>query len=185
MTVAKLLEPFRDDQLTRSGKGMTAVDHTAVVERLLSDVGPYAFALVEILREQMPELVKKSTYPGGLMVTGAIATLTVEVDGRTVTITEAGGVENAQMIDGDGERVKHALSDAIKRCAMRLGLGLHVWAQRDVRPPLPSTGDALEAAGGDVERVKGYMAAEHEGARWGDLSASQRHTAIAALRCVA
>jgi hypothetical protein len=33
------------------------------------------------------------------------------------------------MKDGDGERLKHAASDALKRCAMRLGLGLHIWAQ--------------------------------------------------------
>jgi len=34
------------------------------------------------------------------------------------------------MKDGDGERLKHATSDALKRCAMRVGLGLSIWAQQ-------------------------------------------------------
>ena len=43
-----------------------------------------------------------------------------------VTVTAIGDVENDQ--GNDGTNAKHAESDAFKRCAMKIGLGLHLWA---------------------------------------------------------
>ena len=51
---------------------------------------------------------------------------TVEVDGKLVTVTSIGDVEHDQ--GSDGSNAKHAESDSFKRCAMKLGLGLHLWA---------------------------------------------------------
>jgi len=48
-----------------------------------------------------------------------IGTLTVVVDGKQYTVQ---GV-------GDGQDFKKAESDAVKRAAMKLGLGLELWAQ--------------------------------------------------------
>ena len=50
----------------------------------------------------------------------------VEVDEKKVTVTAIGDVENDQ--GNDGTNSKHAESDAFKRCAMKIGLGLHLWA---------------------------------------------------------
>jgi hypothetical protein len=49
------------------------------------------------------------------------------VDGDFVTITEVGDVEHPS--GNNASNLKNAASDALKRCAMRLGVGLHLWSQ--------------------------------------------------------
>jgi hypothetical protein len=92
------------------------VEHSVVSQRLLEVVGPHDFAIDRIV-----------TSPDGVVV-GCTATLTVEVDGRRVSITEVGDVERPDP-NANGTNLKNASSDAIKRCAMRLGVGLHLWSQ--------------------------------------------------------
>jgi len=60
-------------------------------------------------------------------VDGVILALKVTVDGKEVSVEEAGGIGTRSMSDS-GEALKDCISDAFKRCAMRLGLGLHLWA---------------------------------------------------------
>lgn len=93
------------------------VEHSVIVQRLLEIVGPYSFSIDQLV-----------TNPDGV-VSGCIGTLTVEVDGKMVSITEVGDVE--RVTDNNGSNGKNAASDCIKRCAMRLGLGLHMWAQEN------------------------------------------------------
>lgn len=100
------------------GKFGDYVSHSTVTERALSIVGPFSQEVVEVVRE-------------GGMVTGCILRITCEVDGRTVSVDEAGDVENPELKKTDGARLKDAVSDAHKRCWMRLGLGLHLWSQGD------------------------------------------------------
>ena len=56
---------------------------------------------------------------------------TVETDGRVTSIQEVGECENPNNWKTDGARLKACASDGIKRCAMRLGLGLHLWHKHD------------------------------------------------------
>ena len=65
------------------------------------------------------------------MVTGVVLALTVEIDGNLVTIEEVGDVEQPFNWKTDGARMKDAVSDAVKRCSMALGVGLHLWSQFD------------------------------------------------------
>ena len=60
------------------------------------------------------------------VVVGCFGKLTIEIDEKLVTVTSIGDVEIDQ--GNDGANAKHAESDAFKRCAMKLGLGLHLWA---------------------------------------------------------
>lgn len=116
----ELSKPF-PPQLVKTapqGKFGDYVAHSTVTERLLSSVGPFSFGVVELIRE-----------PDG-QVSGCIAELTATIDGRTVTIREIGEVEHLDR-HTDGSAAKNAASDALKRCAMRLGLGLHLWSGRD------------------------------------------------------
>jgi hypothetical protein len=157
----KLAEPIPARYVGANDKGMDAADHTVITQLLHLHAPGWSFEITEVLRSQVPEkTTKNNVYPGGLFVTGCVGRLTCELDGRVVAIEEAGGVELAGMKDGDGERLKHATSDALKRCAMRLGLGLHIWAQGsyfldrsldrrqgspvvaegDGKPPAPATG---------------------------------------------
>ena len=64
-----------------------------------------------------------------IVVNTDIGRLTAEVDGKKVVIEEVGSVERPTPIAG--EKAKDIASDAIKRCAMRLGLGLHLWSQEN------------------------------------------------------
>lgn len=122
----KLARRIPTKYIGTNGQKRDAMDHTVVTQMLLWIVGPYSFEIVKTLHG---EISGKHQAANG--VVGVVGRLICEIDGKSVSIDEAGGVENAGNIDGDGERLKHATSDALKRCAMRLGLGLHIWAQNN------------------------------------------------------
>jgi hypothetical protein len=61
-------------------------------------------------------------------VQGCVLRTTYVIDDRIVVIEEAGDVERPGA--NEGANLKNAVSDATKRCAMRVGLGLHLWAQQ-------------------------------------------------------
>ncbi len=127
--LADLAVPFPPSmvQSAPQGKFGDYVGHPEVTQRLLLHCGPFSFDIVEILREH----TKRSD---GEIIVGCLGKLTVVVDGREVSVTEVGDCENPHVKNTDGERLKDASSDAIKRCAMRLGLGLHLWSKHYFLP---------------------------------------------------
>lgn len=128
----KLAEPIPERYVVKSDKGMDAADHTVITQMLHLFVPGWSFEIREVLRSEVPtKSTQKGEWPGGMFVTGCVGRLSVTLDGERVVVEEAGGVELAGMKDGDGERLKHAASDALKRCAMRLGLGLSIWSQQN------------------------------------------------------
>ena len=58
---------------------------------------------------------------------GVVVRMVVNIDGQTVVIDEVGECERPGQ--NEGLNVKNAVSDAVKRCAMRIGLGLELWCQ--------------------------------------------------------
>jgi hypothetical protein len=50
------------------------------------------------------------------------------VDGIPVRVEEVGDCEQPHNWPHDGARLKDAMSDSLKRCAMRLGVTLHLWS---------------------------------------------------------
>lgn len=68
---------------------------------------------------------------------GVIATFEFFLDGKVITITEVGEcqedrkqfLKRKDTYKTNAELAKDALSDALKRAAMRVGLGLELWAQ--------------------------------------------------------
>lgn len=131
-----LCEPFSGRYIkTKPGPSKAAyVEHSDITQRLLHVVGPYSFEVVEVVRGDVAPTVDKQTgeikKPGQPdVVVGCVARLTCEIDGRQVSVAEVGEVEHPLNHSQDGSRLKFAASDAIKRCAMRLGLGLHLWCQ--------------------------------------------------------
>ena len=119
--ISKLATPFSDRIIeTKPGKfAASYVPHGIVSQFLLGIVGPYDFAIDTLVRDADGTL------------TGCLWTLTVEIDGRTTSIQEVGECENPNNWKTDGARLKACASDGIKRCAMRLGLGLHLWHKHD------------------------------------------------------
>ncbi len=117
--LTKLARPFPAEFVSQVNAGGNRqadyVAHSVVTEALLYIVGPYDYEIIQPVRGAEGK------------VEGCLGRLTCEIDGRKTTITEVGDVTGQEK--NDGERLKNASSDALKRCAMRLGLGLHLWAQ--------------------------------------------------------
>jgi len=114
--LSELARPF-PDSLVKQKPGKFAasyVEHSVIVQRLLEVTGPFTFTVDQLIRD------------ADGTVSGCLATLSVTIDGRDVRITEAGDVEHPT--SNAGQNAKSAASDALKRCAARIGLGLHLWA---------------------------------------------------------
>src|SRR5215207_1598333 len=136
--LAELARPFPADFVERKD-GADYVAHHVVNQRLLSIVGPFDFELVQVIRGDMAAKAgdpnarsargKAGTPALQNVVVGGIWRLTCWVDGRQVRVEEVGDVSDLHNWAHDGARLKDAASDAIKRCAMRLSLGLSLWAQ--------------------------------------------------------
>jgi len=119
--LSKLATPFPQKFIkTKPGKfAADYVPHGIYNQFLLGMVGPFDFSIDTIIRD------------ADGTATGILCTLTVDIDGRTTTIQEVGECENPGNWKTDGARVKTCASDGLKRCAMRLGLGLHLWHTKD------------------------------------------------------
>ena len=158
--LTQLSRPFPQGFIERKD-GIDYVAHHVVTQRLLSIVGPFDFELVEIIRGDVAAVApvpngksrraRSGTPELHNVVVGGVWRLTCEVDGRRVRIEEIGDVGDVHNWPHDGARLKDAASDALKRCAMRLGLGLHLWAQehyfldRQLRALLEQSGSTAEA----------------------------------------
>jgi len=94
------------------------IQHSVIRQRLLTVLGAYSTDIVETL------------YDDGI-ITGVILKLSCVIDGKEISVVEAGDVENPSNWKTNSARMKDAMSDAIKRCAMALGVGLHLWSQID------------------------------------------------------
>jgi hypothetical protein len=136
--LAELSRPVPPDFVERKD-GSDYVAHHVVNQRLLSIVGPFDFELVQVIRGDVAAVApdpsarsrraKAGTPALRNVVVGGIWRLTCTIDGRHVRVEEVGDVGDVHNWAHDGARLKDAASDALKRCAMRLGLGLHLWAQ--------------------------------------------------------
>lgn len=124
-----------------SGQGRGSyVAHDVIVQRLLQILGPFDFRVVDILRGD----TKDGKFHN--VIVGAVCELSCMIDGNRTTVQDVGDCENPANWPHDGARMKDAVSDAIKRCAMRLGCGLHLWAQDDFYLYGALTRDFPEAA---------------------------------------
>jgi len=138
--LARLARPFPSELVQRDPGGNSYVAHENVTQWLLGIVGPFSFELVEIIRGDVPGIppdpkgrsrqAKEGTPELHNVIVGGVWRLTLRIDGRTVRLEEAGDVEDPHNWPQDGLRLKQAASDAIKRCAMRAGLGLREVGQR-------------------------------------------------------
>ncbi len=124
----ELSRVFPDNFIHKNPTGFgDYIQHSVIRQRLLSVVGAYSQEVKHIIREKLTDKQGKEIE----VVTGVILALTVEIDGELVTVEEAGDVEQPFNWRTDGARLKDAVSDAVKRCAMAMGVGLHLWAQMD------------------------------------------------------
>jgi len=111
----ELATPFPDKYIRQKpGKANASyVNHGVIRQRLLDVVGFYDWS------------IDREIYQKDGTLTGCIGTLTVRVGGKDIKVQGSGDVEHNQ--GTNGANLKHAESDAFKRAAMNLGLGLHLW----------------------------------------------------------
>lgn len=126
---------------TNPSGGGVYVPHHLYVQRLLMHLGGYSFERVDIIRGSV---AGKKPDPNGSSarakagtpdledaVVGVVCRLTVEVDGKTLVIEDVGDCEQPHNWPHDGARLKDAMSDALKRCCARIGLGTHLYSKSD------------------------------------------------------
>lgn len=91
------------------------VSHADIQQMLLAKLGPCSQEITQIIRNAEGQ------------VQGVVLRMVFNIDGQTVVIDEIGECERPGQ--NDGLNAKMAVSDGTKRCAPRVGLGLHLWAQ--------------------------------------------------------
>jgi hypothetical protein len=112
----QLARPFPEAFIVKKPGGKFQADYVAhgvITSRLLEVLGPFDWSIAKVI-----------TNADGIAV-GCIGRLEVTVDGRPVVIEEVGDCE--QISPNSASNLKMASSDSLKRAAMRLGLGLHLW----------------------------------------------------------
>ena len=138
--LTKLVHPFPQTMIERNPSGGGSyVAHPVVEQRLLDVLGPVTTELVTVLRGRVPgrppdpagksARAKAGTADLEDAVVGVVLRMRATVDGRDTVVEEVGDCESPHNWPHDGARAKDAFSDAYKRAAMRLGVGLHLWAQ--------------------------------------------------------
>lgn len=140
--LTKLLHPFPQRVIHKNPSGGGSyVKHAVVVQRILDVLGPPDTSLVHVLRGVVPG---KAPNPSGSSarakagtpdltdaVVGVVLRMEAVIDGKPWFCEEVGDCEEPNNWPHDGARLKDAFSDAYKRCAMRAGVALHLWAQED------------------------------------------------------
>lgn len=92
------------------------VSHADIQQMLIAKLGtPPSQEITQIIRSAEGQ------------AQGVVLRMVFVIDGETVVIDEVGECERPSA--NEGLNVKNAVSDAIKRCAMRVGLGLELWCQ--------------------------------------------------------
>ncbi|MFQ5518249.1 MAG: Rad52/Rad22 family DNA repair protein, partial [Acidimicrobiia bacterium] len=121
-----------------TGKHGRYVPHPIVEQFLIATLNDIPnFEIIEILRGPLPEYEQRDT--GGTVIKtwpalpnavhGVVASMEITIDENIRMVTECGSCDAGAYEDNDGERLKKAVSDAFKRCAMRFGVGLHLWCK--------------------------------------------------------
>lgn len=112
----KLAKPF-PDHFIENVQGKDYVNHALVNQKILAVLGPFSYSIDEII------------YSAEGKVEACLATMTVTIDGRKVSVQECGDAENAGAKGKNGTLLQTASSSAFKKCAMRFGVGLHLWSK--------------------------------------------------------
>ena len=136
--------------------GISYVDHTQVTQRLIALIPDVQFKSGHHIYDKYEDDQGKQYK----FLTGIEYTIEGTIDGHFRSVTEVGmcdkPFEYAPKEDGskprvinNGERAKECISDAIKRCGMRLGIGIELYDSsawlanylQDEKPSYPMTPD--------------------------------------------
>ena len=145
-TIKKLTKNFPKDVVKQAPKGKfgSYVPHHLYTQRLVDVVGgQYNFLIKEVIRDKDNAVV------------GAICRL--EIEGLGV-VEEIGDVDTNALNRNitESEVLKLAVSDGIKRCCMRFGIGLELWTggvSEEEHYAGGSTTQLIDSSGGKVTNL--------------------------------
>ena len=124
----ELAKPFPQKYIHNNPTGYGEyIQHSVIRQRLLSVLGPFEQRVIQVFKEEMTDKQGKTK----TVTTGVVLEMTFNIGGRDVSVQEVGDVEQPFNWKTEGARMKDAVSDAVKRCAMAIGCGLHLWARHD------------------------------------------------------
>ena len=128
VVLQELSKPFPQKYIHKNPTGFGEyIQHSVIRQRLLSVLGPFEQKVIQVFKEEMTDKQGKTK----TVTTGVVLEMTFNIAGRNVSVQEIGDVEQPFNWKTEGERMKDAVSDAVKRCAMAIGCGLHLWARHD------------------------------------------------------
>jgi hypothetical protein len=137
----ELTRPFPPRLIHKNPSGAGEyVRHHVVEQRLIQVLGiPPDFEKVEVIYGDVTEIApnpqgsskraKEGRPALKQVIVAVICRMTVLLPTGRVVVEEAGDCEEPHNWSTDGQRLKDAMSDAYKRCAMRIGCGLHLWSR--------------------------------------------------------
>jgi hypothetical protein len=105
------------------------VDHTQVTQKLIALIPDLEMKLGSYVYDKIEDENGNTRK----FLTGVDYTISGTIDGEFRTVTEAGMCdkpfynEDPRKISNNGQRLKECISDAVKRCAMRLGVGIELY----------------------------------------------------------
>lgn len=185
-----LYKPFPKSMIKQK-EGFDFVSHSEYVQKFIDKMGvaPTFRVEDELYEDTFTGRVKGKDVTGTHVLTGVRCSMSATIDGHEVTVSEYGDVEFPMNDKTNGARAKKAISDAYKRCAMRLcGMGLHIYAGDEWRleqaeeeeEPATETEVYTNSAGQDVEEVVNndgsYEVSVGTEVHWPDLRDELRHT---------
>ena len=108
--------------------GISYVDHTQVTQRLIALIPDVQFKAGHHIYDKYEDDQGKQYK----FLTGIEYTIEGTIDGHFRSVTEVGMCDKPFDVEGrkpanNGERAKECISDAIKRCGMRLGIGIELY----------------------------------------------------------
>ena len=120
-TVTILEYPFREDQILQKN-GRDYVEGATIIQRLLDSGVDWSF-----------EILETKTIEDEVIAKGR---LTLFINGREIRKEQYGGAVFSRTKDGDeivsrADTLKAASTDALKKCATLLGVGLHLYSEND------------------------------------------------------
>jgi len=108
--------------------GIDYVDHTQVTQRLIALIPDVKLKAGSFIYDDYEDLEGRRRK----ILTGVEYTIEGTIDGHFRSVTEVGMCDKPFEVEGrkpanNGERAKECISDAVKRCGMRLGIGIELY----------------------------------------------------------
>ena len=108
--------------------GIDYVDHTQVTQRLIALIPDVQLKAGSFIYDDYEDLEGRRRK----ILTGVEYTVEGTIDGHFRSVTEVGMCDKPFEVEGrkpanNGERAKECISDAVKRCGMRLGIGIELY----------------------------------------------------------